>query len=81
MDEHFLICPVEHHQCVISLSEEVFKELEEFKMALRKYYGANGKVPVFFERNYKTSHMQIQAIPLPKNAVKELKEIFIVRYS
>ncbi|KAF2899890.1 hypothetical protein ILUMI_06297 [Ignelater luminosus] len=77
VDEHFLICPVEHHQCVIGLSEAVLKELQEFKAALIKYYGANGKVPVFFERNYKTSHMQIQAIPIPKNAVKELKEIFM----
>lgn len=36
------------------------------------------KAVVFYERNYKTSHMQIQAIPIPEKATRELREIFQV---
>lgn len=57
--------------------QEVVQEIEHFKEALKKFYGRNGKVAVFFERNYKTSHMQLQAVPIPKRATKELKEIFV----
>jgi hypothetical protein len=59
--------------------EDVTQEMNQFKEALRKFYDRNGKVAVFFERNYKTSHMQLQAVPILKRATKELKEIFIVR--
>lgn len=78
VEEHFLICPVEHYQCANSLPQEVVEELDLFKEAVRKFYGRNDKVAVFFERNYKTSHMQIQAVPIPKRAAKEIKDIFKV---
>lgn len=77
VDEHLLICPVEHHQSAVGLAEDIQEEIDRFKEALRKFYARNGNVPVFFERNYKTSHMQIQAVPIPRKASKELKEIFM----
>nr|CAH7744738.1 unnamed protein product [Callosobruchus chinensis] len=76
VEEHFLICPIEHHQSSIAQPDEVLNEINKFKEALRKFYKKEGKLPVFFERNYKTSHMQLQAVPIPPNANRELKEIF-----
>jgi hypothetical protein len=77
VEEHFLICPIEHYQNSLGQPEDVTQEMNQFKEALRKFYDRNGKVAVFFERNYKTSHMQLQAVPILKRATKELKEIFI----
>lgn len=78
VEEHLLICPVEHYQSSVKEPAEVLAETQRFKESLRKFYERNGEVAVFFERNYKTSHMQLQAVPVPKNAAKELKEIFMV---
>ncbi|XP_023021689.2 CWF19-like protein 1 [Leptinotarsa decemlineata] len=77
VEEHFLICPIEHYQSSIGQPIEVLEEIEKFKDSLRKFYDRDGKIPVFFERNYKTSHMQLQAVPIPKNAMKNLKDIFL----
>ncbi|XP_056630203.1 CWF19-like protein 1 homolog [Diorhabda sublineata] len=77
VEEHFLICPIEHHQSSLTLQADVLDELKKFKNSIRKFYNRVGKLAIFFERNYKTSHMQLQAIPITKNANKELKEIFI----
>lgn len=79
VEEHFLICPIEHYQNSIGHPQEVMEEISQFKETLHKFYDRNGQVPVFFERNYKTSHMQLQVIPIPKNADRELKDIFLVR--
>nr|CAI5863571.1 unnamed protein product [Callosobruchus analis] len=76
VEEHFLICPIEHHQSSIAQPDEVLNEINNFKEALCKFYKKKGNLPVFFERNYKTSHMQLQAVPIPANANRELKEIF-----
>lgn len=78
VDEHFLICPIEHQQSSLTLSDEILKEIDEFKDSVRKFYKRNDKIPIFFERNYKTSHMQLQCVPISQGALKELKEIFIV---
>ncbi|KRT83265.1 hypothetical protein AMK59_3916 [Oryctes borbonicus] len=76
VEEHFLICPVQHHQSSISLAKDVLEEIEQFKEAITKFYARNNSVPVFFERNYKTSHMQLQCIPIPSAAQRELEDIF-----
>ncbi|KAB0804662.1 hypothetical protein PPYR_01632 [Photinus pyralis] len=76
VDQHLLICPVEHHQSSIALPDSVVVEVDKFKDALRSMYILKQMEPVFFERNYKTSHMQIQAVPIPLAAQKELKDIF-----
>ena len=63
-DDHVLICPIGHHSNQVSLSEEAVEEVNRFKSALRKMYKKHGKVPVFFERNYKQTHLQIQVFSL-----------------
>ncbi|CAH0553746.1 unnamed protein product [Brassicogethes aeneus] len=77
VDEHFLICPIEHYQSSLGQPDDVVQEINQYKIALKKFYSRKNTVPIFFERNYKTSHMQLQAVPIPSEALKELKEIFI----
>ncbi|XP_045478442.1 CWF19-like protein 1 [Harmonia axyridis] len=77
VEEHFLICPIQHYQNSVNQPEPVRIEMNQFKKALVKFYQRESKVPIFFERNYKTSHMQLQVIPIPEKAQRELKDIFM----
>ena len=65
-NDHVLICPIGHHSISnqISLPEEAVQEVNKFKSALRKMYKKHGKSVVFFERNYKQTHLQIQVCVL-----------------
>lgn len=76
VEDHVLILPVEHHQSTAEAPENVLDEIEKFKSAIKKMCSKQKKAVVFYERNYKTSHMQIQAIPIPEKATRELREIF-----
>lgn len=78
VDEHFLICPIEHYQSAVGQPDDVCDEVEKFKEALKNFYARNNQVPVFFERNFKTSHMQIQAVPIPTAAKTDIEDIFKV---
>jgi len=49
-----------------------------FKCALKKFFKKQQKVPVFFERNFKTSHLQIQTVPIPCDMATCLKDVFQV---
>lgn len=99
-NEHVMILPIDHTQAASLLTDDVWKELELFKRALKKYFESNfysflfksttqqkhnvilqqflarRKVTVFFERNYKTSHMQINAIGLDKDQEWKIKDTF-----
>ena len=79
VDDHFLILPVTHHQSLSILPESVANEMKLYKEAVRKYYAKTDRVPVFFERNFKSSHCQLQAIPVHKNQAPALKETFQVK--
>lgn len=80
VEDHFLILPITHHQSLSILPKEVKEEMDQYKNAITKYYATMDKVPVFFERNYKTSHCQLQVIPIHKNLASGLKETFEVNY-
>ena len=52
-------------------------EVQRFKDALRKV--AKDKLKremVFFERNYRTQHAQVNAVPVPAQKSMQLKEAF-----
>ncbi|XP_049831273.1 CWF19-like protein 1 [Schistocerca gregaria] len=74
--DHLLILPIGHHQSLASLPESVAKEIKKFKSAIKKYFNKRQKAPVFFERNYKTSHLQVQVVPVNLRVVNMLKDIF-----
>jgi hypothetical protein len=74
--DHVLILPVGHHQSLATSPDAVKEEIEKFKRALKKFFRKQQKVPVFFERNFKTSHLQIQAVPIPCDMATRLKDVF-----
>lgn len=73
---HVLILPITHHQSVNRVPDEVAEEIKKFKQALRKFYMSLGQDVVFFERNYKTSHLQIQCVPVPRDVSEQILEVF-----
>jgi len=75
--DHVLILPIGHFQSVLTLSKETLEELEKYKSALVKYFKSKGKVVVFFERNYKSQHLQIQVVPLPEKCDAYIKDTFL----
>ncbi|XP_018327175.1 CWF19-like protein 1 [Agrilus planipennis] len=77
VEEHLLICPIEHHQSALHLPHNVLSEIEKFKKAIIDFYSTSQNVTIFFERNYKTSHMQIQAVPVPKKLSNVLANSFL----
>lgn len=64
-ENHLLILPIAHHRCALEIPEEVEAEINKFKKALIKLFKSEGLVTVFFERNYKSHHMQLQVVALP----------------
>lgn len=79
--DHLLLLPIGHYQSVVDLASEVLEEMERYKSALRKFYKSRGKHCILFERNYRSQHLQLQAVPVPleKCATADLKEAFMVQ--
>lgn len=75
--DHVLILPIGHHQSTIEMDQEALEELEKFKEALQKCYASRQKRAVFFERNYRSSHLQIQVVPLPVSLMSRVKSVFV----
>ena len=74
---HVLILPISHHSSTLELPDEVNVEIEKFKLALKKCFKkALGQVAVFFERNYKSQHLQLQVVPIPKDVSGNIKIAF-----
>jgi hypothetical protein len=74
----FQILPIAHHPTSLELPEEVSTEIERFKSALRKCFKKNGgQEMVFFERNYKSQHLQLQVrnIRFGENRLINVKKI------
>ena len=61
----------------MSLPEEAVAEVDRFKSALRKMYKKADKVPAFFERNYRSQHMQVQVVPVHKEDAVAVKKVFL----
>lgn len=58
--DHLLIIPIDHVQSSVHADEKLAKDIEKYKIALVKYFKTKNKCVLFFERNFKTKHMQIQ---------------------
>lgn len=55
----------------------LLKEIEKYKGALKKFFKSQGKAVVFFERNFKSSHTQIQTVPIAKEHASNCMEVFM----
>lgn len=73
---HILILSVTHIQSTALLTEDDWRELEKFKLALKEFFNSKNQVVVFFERNYKSGHLQINVIPLDKSLEWKIKHSF-----
>uniref|UniRef100_A0A915L199 CWF19-like protein 1 n=1 Tax=Romanomermis culicivorax TaxID=13658 RepID=A0A915L199_ROMCU len=75
---HVLITPINHVQSLIvcqTESVDVAEEICKYQTSLRKFYAAADMCAVFFERNFRTQHFQLQCVPLPKKVVNQLRPI------
>ncbi|CAG0916211.1 unnamed protein product [Notodromas monacha] len=64
---HVIILPIEHFRAlyVRGENENLIEEVETMKVALLKYFASINMSCVFFERNYKSNHSQLHAVPIP----------------
>lgn len=67
---HCLLLPIGHHRNMSDLELETRIELAKYKDALNKLFAAKEMYAVYFERNYKCSHMQLQVVPI-SNKISE----------
>lgn len=71
-NDHTLIIPINHHQSSVTVDDDIMQEIETYKEALKKFFSTKDKVVVFYERNYKSAHLQLQAVPLPLSTLPSI---------
>lgn len=76
-DDHIMILSIGHIQSIVAAPQEVRDEMQKYKDAFTLMFDKVGKVPVMFERNYKTQHLQLQIVPVPKPCSKALRSSFV----
>ena len=55
------------------MTKESWDELEQFKCSLREYFKTLNKVVAFFERNYRSSHAQINVVAIEESLEWQIK--------
>ncbi|XP_076819990.1 CWF19-like protein 1 isoform X2 [Clavelina lepadiformis] len=70
-DNHVLILPIAHHPSSIALPDDTAEEVEKYKHAMKEAFASSGRPCVFFERSFRTDHVQIQVVPLPMGTTSE----------
>lgn len=73
---HCLLLPITHVQSSALLEPESWRELTRFKVALARMYRTVGKATFFFERNYRTSHLQVNVVALDQRIEWQVKHAF-----
>ncbi|KAJ6224498.1 hypothetical protein RDWZM_003043 [Blomia tropicalis] len=74
-DDHMMILPIGHIRSSLEIEDsQLRKEIEMFKQSLTKFFAKRHMVPVFFERNFRSAHFQIQVIGLPEEKASSLKQ-------
>ncbi|OMO91652.1 Zinc finger, CCCH-type [Corchorus olitorius] len=77
VQDHALIIPVEHLPNTLCLPEDSEIELGKYRNSLKMYYKNQGKDAVFFEWiSVRSTHANLQAIPVPSSKTAALKDIF-----
>jgi Protein similar to CwfJ C-terminus 1 len=77
--DHVLILPIFHLRSYPELDEDAATELQKYKKALMKFFADQDKSTVFFERNFKSKHMQLQVVPIPRSDPEKVKQLFLER--
>ncbi|XP_053675582.1 CWF19-like protein 1 homolog [Anopheles nili] len=74
-ETHILILSITHIQCAALLSDEQWAELVRFKQALTQFYADREQKVFFYERNFKTGHLQINAIGIDDNVAWKIQHV------
>lgn len=74
--EHAMILPIQHIPASTELEEDAQKELIAYKAAMREMFKAQGKACVFWERNFRSQHLQVQVCPVPLEAAEHVEQAF-----
>ena len=53
------------------------QEIAKYKIALKKFFKTQGKAVVFFERNFKSSHTQVQSVAIPLEKADHCMSVFM----
>ncbi|BFG39723.1 hypothetical protein CerSpe_259970 [Prunus speciosa] len=77
VEDHVLLIPIGHSPNTLSLPSECEIELGKFQDALKQYYKKQGKDVVFFEwASKRTTHANLQAVPVPSAKSAAVQNIF-----
>lgn len=76
-DNHLLILPINHIQSINDNKAnypELLEELELFKNSLVKFFGSQSQGVVFYERNFRSVHWQLQVVPIDLNILDTIEQ-------
>lgn len=54
--------------------QDLVQEVAKYKDSLNKFFHSKGLAAVFFERNYRSFHFQVNAIPIPKSLLDTIDD-------
>jgi len=67
--DHVMVLPIACYPSSLEIPEEVADEISRFKSALKKCFKKElNSQAVFFERNYRQKHLQLQVCPIPRDS-------------
>ncbi|CAF0760966.1 unnamed protein product [Brachionus calyciflorus] len=75
--DNLLIIPIEHVQSTVQADVDLLNEITKFKVALTNYFRSKNKCVLFYERNFRTKHMQIQVYAIRADKSYLLKDAFL----
>lgn len=73
-EHHLMILPIEHIRSTVEIEDEAIRqEIDKFKSALTEFFQKHQMVAVFFERNFRSAHFQVQVIGIPESKASAFK--------
>ncbi|KAF3794867.1 Zinc finger CCCH domain-containing protein 64 [Nymphaea thermarum] len=80
VEDHVLLLPIEHVHNTLSVHEGAEVELLKFKSAIKAYLRSQGMALIVFEfisNPSRTTHANLQVVPLPLSKASEVRQHFI----
>ncbi|XP_022647085.1 CWF19-like protein 1 [Varroa destructor] len=77
---HCMILPVAHHRNMAELDLDTRIELAKYKTSLNRFFEVKDMYAVYFERNFRCSHMQLQVVPISRKIPEDNVKAAFVDY-
>ena len=58
----------------VSENQALIDEIEKYKSSLNKYFASKNETPIYFERNFRSFHFQLQVVPVSSKVLNNLEE-------